>query len=483
MRCVGGVSDQEQVALPPGSSAQRGKADPPAVVTEQGLSMQRVCEHLGAERHPRLVALTWIPGAGRCVSLTAARPAALLELDDERAHLVAVRIRVGLHGSDVRFRDEELERLEDQGRAQPHVACVPHVERRLEYIGARVSGQAVDAVGRDDEVACGAQPLEWRSRLAVVDGHARLFASLAQDCEQPLPADCRKRVPSRGEDPAAVVNVDVVPDRKVFGEPLVESRVRVFDSSERLVREHDPEPERVVCCIPFPDLDPGAPVQKLDQCRQVEPCRPPADDRDVQRTPRGRQLPSRSRKRCNLPVAVRGSSLANSIARGYLYGAIWLLTKSCSVFAGSGPSSAPSRSTTTALTIMPRSSSGAPTTAASATAGCRRSASSTSGPSMMRIPHASWTASQVACGSVSPADTHARSEVSRAAPRSGTIARYAMGAVASTVMPWRSIASSRRGGAGCSSRYTAAPARNGKTTLWPSPNVKARGGLAPNRSC
>src|SRR5207302_1774903 len=93
------------------------------------------------------------------------------------------------------------------------------------------------------------------------------------------------------------------------------------------------------CCIPFPDLDPVARVQKLDQNRQVEPCRPPADDRDVQRTPRGRQLPSRSRKRCNLPVAVRGSSLANSIARGYLYGAIWLLTKSCSVFAGSGPSS------------------------------------------------------------------------------------------------------------------------------------------------
>src|SRR5712692_10206509 len=55
-------------------------------------------------------------------------------------------------------------------------------------------------------------------------------------------------------------------------------------------------------------------------------------------------------------------------------------------------------------------------------------------PSMMRMPHASWTASQVPFGNVSPADTHARSVVSRAAPRLGTIARYAVGAVARTVM-------------------------------------------------
>ncbi len=50
------------------------------------------------------------------------------------------------------------------------------------------------------------------------------------------------------------------------------------------------------------------------------------------------------------------------------------------------------------------------------------------------------------------------------------------------MMPKRSTASSRRCGEGCSTRYTAAPARSGKTRLWPSPKVKASGGLAANRS-
>ena len=39
---------------------------------------------------------------------------------------------------------------------------------------------------------------------------------------------------------------------------------------------------------------------------------------------------SRSRNRCSLPVAVRGSASMNSTARGYLYGAICALAKSCS---------------------------------------------------------------------------------------------------------------------------------------------------------
>ena len=44
-------------------------------------------------------------------------------------------------------------------------------------------------------------------------------------------------------------------------------------------------------------------------------------------------------------------------------------------------------------------------------------------PSMTLKPHASWTASQVAFGSVSPAETQARSDLRCAARRSGTIAR------------------------------------------------------------
>src|SRR5579864_3171599 len=216
-----------------------------------------------------------------------------------------------------------------------------------------------------------------------MDGDSEFLTPLAQDGKQPLPADGGECVPPGGQDLATVMNVDVVPDREIPGEPLEESGVGVLDTSERLVRKHDPESERLVRVVAFPYLDLVAGVKELDQGRQVQARRATTDDRDLQRRLRGAQLSSRSRKRCSLPVAVRGSSSANSIALGYLYGAISPLTKSCSALTGSGPSSAPGCSTTTALTIMPRSSSGAPITAASATAGCRSSASSTSGPAML----------------------------------------------------------------------------------------------------
>ena len=73
-------------------------------------------------------------------------------------------------------------------------------------------------------------------------------------------------------------------------------------------------------------------------------------------------------------------------------------------------------------------------------------------PSMMRMPQASCTAAQVAFGSVSPAETHARSDVRSADGRSSSMARYAVGAVARTVIRWRSTASRSFAGDGCSSR-------------------------------
>ena len=76
---------------------------------------------------------------------------------------------------------------------------------------------------------------------------------------------------------------------------------------------------------------------------------------------------------------VLGSVATNSTARGYLYGAISALTKSCSSRAVTRRRRAVA-TTTYALTSCPRASSGTPTTAHSATAGCLSSASSTSGP-------------------------------------------------------------------------------------------------------
>ncbi len=54
-------------------------------------------------------------------------------------------------------------------------------------------------------------------------------------------------------------------------------------------------------------------------------------------------------------------------------------------------------------------------------------------PSMMRMPVASRNSSQVGFGSVSPADTQRRSEERLRSASAGRIARYAVGAVKSTV--------------------------------------------------
>src|SRR5439155_20847688 len=91
----------------------------------------------------------------------------------------------------------------------------------------------------------------------------------------------------------------------------------------------------------------------------------------------------RSLNRCSLPVSVRGSDGTYSIARGYLYGAIVCLTKSCKARVVVSSAVYPALSTTYALTICPRCSSVAPTTPHSATAACSSNALSTSGPAML----------------------------------------------------------------------------------------------------
>ncbi len=95
--------------------------------------------------------------------------------------------------------------------------------------------QAVDPIRGDDQVVRAAQVVEWRCGLAVVDGYTGLLAPLTQDRQQALPADGRKAVPARGEDLSVEMDVDVVPDRKVFRESFVESRVGMLDATEGLV--------------------------------------------------------------------------------------------------------------------------------------------------------------------------------------------------------------------------------------------------------
>src|SRR5438105_13702755 len=96
---VRGVSDQDQVAVPPRLRAQSCKTDPAAAVAEQRVSSQCFRKHLGTERDSLLVAIPWFPRAVRVVELAAANPAVLFALDDERAHRLSVRGSARLHGS------------------------------------------------------------------------------------------------------------------------------------------------------------------------------------------------------------------------------------------------------------------------------------------------------------------------------------------------------------------------------------------------
>jgi hypothetical protein len=83
------------------------------------------------------------------------------------------------------------------------------------------------------------------------------------------------------------MHVDVVPDRKVLRQPLVETSVCMLDSAERLVGKDDPEPKGVVCSISLPDLDLVVWIQQLDERRQIEPGRPTTDDREPECRLRG----------------------------------------------------------------------------------------------------------------------------------------------------------------------------------------------------
>ena len=132
---------------------------------------------------------------------------------------------------------------------------MPRIELRPEDLGPGISGRAVDAVRADDQVVRAPQLVECRRGLAVVDADPGLLAPLTQDREQPLPADGREPVAAGGEDLSMEMDVDVVPDRKVLGEPLVEGGVGMFDASERLVGKNDPEAKGVIGGVSLPNLD------------------------------------------------------------------------------------------------------------------------------------------------------------------------------------------------------------------------------------
>ena len=103
-------------------------------------------------------------------------------------------------------------------------------------------------------------------------------------------------------------------------------------------------------------------------------------------------------------------------------------------------------------------------------------------PSRILIPVRSRHASQVAAGSVSPAETQTRRLAASPGCIAASMARNAVGAVKQTVGRSTRNAASRCSGEACSSSRLAAPTRSGNSTAPPRPKVKASGALPVNRS-
>jgi hypothetical protein len=204
-----------------------------------------------------------------------------VHLDDEGAAGAVVGVAVDLHDAERRLLHVELEGLEDQVGAQPHVLAASGLERRAEHVGVGGAHGRPGPVGGQHEVVLAAQLLGVRRLGPEEHRDAEVGAAALEDAEQLLAAHRREAVPAGRRRRPPVVHVDVVPAGEVplhLGEHLW---IGVLDPAERLVGEDDAEPEGVVRSVALPDGHLVARVELLDERGEVEASRASADDGDA----------------------------------------------------------------------------------------------------------------------------------------------------------------------------------------------------------
>ena len=151
--------------------------------------------------------------AGASAPEAGGSPDRVVHLDDERAAGRVVGVAVDLHHAVRRRHDVELERVEDQVRAEPHVLAAARSRGRGRTLSANaVRGRRVRPVGGDHQVVVARSA---RQGPAPRCGSASRTPSSAQRCcricEQPAAAHRGEPVPAAGDHLAAKVHVDVVP--------------------------------------------------------------------------------------------------------------------------------------------------------------------------------------------------------------------------------------------------------------------------------
>ncbi len=203
---VGGVADQDGVAVRPAFVDHRAEGGPGRLVGPQRPAAEGVGEDLGAA----------CGGLGFVQFVEAGRPPDLLaHLDDDGRRVGRVRVTVQLHHAVLGLGDLEAEGVEGEVGGQPDVTAAVAGEGGPEHLAMGLAGGAVHPVGRDDEVVLLREPSRVRGLGAEAQLDAEGVAALVQDLQEAAAAEGGEAVSSGGLAGASVDDVDVVPADEV----------------------------------------------------------------------------------------------------------------------------------------------------------------------------------------------------------------------------------------------------------------------------
>ncbi|MBB5814459.1 hypothetical protein HNR72_005487 [Streptomyces collinus] len=180
---VGGVSEEDDVAVRPAVVDDRAERRPCGVVRLKGAAAERFREDLGAA-FDRLRLVEFVE-SGRAPDLFA-------HLDDHGRGVGGVGVAVELHHAVFGFGDLEAEGVEGEIGGEPDVAAAVVRHPGAEDVRVPLAGGAVDAVGGDDQVVGAGQVCRRLGAEAEVD--TEVAAAGVEDLQEALAAQGREPV-------------------------------------------------------------------------------------------------------------------------------------------------------------------------------------------------------------------------------------------------------------------------------------------------
>ena len=268
MRRVRGIAQEHHILRMPPRVAHGGKPPPQRTVLEQTVPLQLLGEERLAEGQGRILVV--FVEAGRL-------PRCLGRLHDERG--AAGRILVGVNPPEPvhRLLEEEREGGKRARGAEPDEAIGPPLELGAELRGVPVPQGAAHAVRGDHHVR-----RAERGRIGHFDTEAEVYLQVtgaaSQDAEQGSPFDSGEAVPGRGDDRAAIVDVDVLPSGQGAGHLLGRLGIGLRQILLRCFGKHHAEAERIVHPVSLEHQHFVAGVGPLHQDGEVETGRSAPDN-------------------------------------------------------------------------------------------------------------------------------------------------------------------------------------------------------------